>query len=139
MTDRMRMAAAMLVVAALGITWWLMTDESKAEAEAGEIQAAAHALNAWARFASTGDLSMVGEAFVEGGPQYEQLRSEIGSIEPGSAYTFSLTEATVIAEGVVRGLVTVSRSGEPDQVFQWDIELDREGDCWRLWSVRTSP
>lgn len=139
MTDRARMAAAMLLVGVLGIMWWLMSDESKAEDGMAEIQAAAEALSAWARFANTGDLSMVSESFVVGGPQYEQLRSEIASIEPGPAYTFALTEASVISQGVVRGVVTVSRVGERDQIFNWDIELDREGDRWKLWSVRTTP
>lgn len=139
MTDRVRMAAAVLLVGVLGITWWLMTDESEAEAESGEIPAAVQALQAWAAFVNTGDLSMVSESFVVGGPQYEQLRSEIESIEPGPQYTFALTEATVVAEGVVRGVVTISRPGQRDQVFNWDIELDKEGARWKLWSVRTSP
>jgi len=139
MTGRVRLAAAwLLVTSLLGVSWLLVRDPPPTQV-AGETEAAAEALNAWAGFANTGDLREVGDFFATNGPQFEMLRSEAARIQTGNSYVFELTSAELVAEGIVRGIVTVSRNGEPDQVFRWDIEMVREGHRWKVWTVRTSP
>ena len=137
MTGRVRQSAALVLVVCLASAWWLV---SRAEGRLeDETEAAADALQAWARFANTGNIVLVLDSFAEDGPQLRQLKSEIDSIEPGPPYTFELSDAVVVGEGIVRGTVTIDRAGEPDQVFSWDIELVQEDGRWKLWSVSTSP
>jgi hypothetical protein len=136
-TGRVRKSAALVLVVCLGAASWLI---SRAEGRLeDETVAAADALQAWARFASTGDIDLVLDSFAEDGPQLRQLRSEVESIEPGPPYTFELSNAAIVGEGIVRGTVTISRVGELEQVFRWDIELVRVDNRWKLWSVSTSP
>jgi hypothetical protein len=139
MTGRVRFTAAWLLVISLLVVLWLLVRDPPRTQVGGETEAAAEALNAWAGFANTGELAEVSDFFAINGPQFEMLATEAVRIETGEPYSFELTNAELVAEGVVRGIVTVSRHGEPNQVFRWDIELVREGHRWKLWTVRTSP
>lgn len=139
MTGRVRFAAAWLLVTSLLAVWWLLVRDPPPTQVAGETEAAAQALNAWAVFANTGDLGAVSDFFATNGPQFQRLRTEAARIQTGESYVFELTNAELVAAGIVRGIVTVSRNGEPDQVFRWDIEMVRDGARWKLWTVRTSP
>lgn len=139
MSARARLAAAWLFVAGLMAAFLLIRMDSGRSPSVGEIDAAAQALDAWAAFASSGELGVVRQSFAEDGPQFRRLETEAPTIEEGGAsYVFELTDAGVVAQGVVRGTVVVSRPGEPDQVFHWDIEMVRDGDRWKLWTVRTA-
>lgn len=124
---------------------------SRAGAPASEtaavVDGARAALDAWGRFAVSGDLSQIGATFAPGGPQLERLRAEAPQIEahpPGTPpYTFTLTNETVLGgasadERIVRGDVVVSRPNEEDQHFQWDLVLHRTESRWLLWTVRQS-
>lgn len=139
MSGRARLAAAWLFVAGLMAIFMLIRMDSGRSPSGGEIDAAAQALDAWAAFASSGELAVVRESFAEDGPQFRRLETEAPMIkEGGASYVFELTDAGVVAEGVVRGTVIVSRPGEPDQVFHWDIELVRDSDRWKLWTVQNA-
>lgn len=139
MTGRVRLAAAWLLVTSLLAVWWVLARDPQPTQIAGETEAAAAALDAWAGFANTGDLGEVSDFFATNGPQFERLRTEAAMIQTGESYVFELTNAELVEEGVVRGIVTVSRNGEADQVFRWDIEMVRDGGLWKLWTVRTTP
>ena len=131
MTNRLRWAMALVVILALAGAWWLARPYEAAD----EIEAAQQALTAWGLFAGDGDPSRLSETFGNG-PQLAQLRHE--TIEPGPPYTFTLSEATVIAPGFVIGTVTVTRPGEVIQTFRWEIELRTSDGVWKLWTVRTA-
>ena len=131
MTNRLRWAMALVVILSLGGAWWLARPGGGAD----EIEAAQQALTAWGLFAGDGDASRLGETFGNG-PQLAQLRQE--TIEPGPPYTFTLSEASVIAPGFVIGTVTVTRPGEVVQVFRWEIELRGSSGDWKVWTVRTA-
>jgi hypothetical protein len=57
---------------------------------------------------------------------------------PGLPYRFDLVDATVPQSGLVRGTVLLTRPGEREQRFHWDIELVQVDGKWRLWTVRTT-
>ncbi|MGH8926268.1 MAG: hypothetical protein ACRDWA_16800 [Acidimicrobiia bacterium] len=131
MTSRLRWMLAIVVVLALAGAWWLA---GRGVTES-EIDAAQAALTAWGLFAGDGETSRLHETFGDG-PQLAQLKGE--SIEPGSPYTFTLSEAKVTAPGFVVGAVTVSRPGEAVQTFRWEIEMRWADGDWKLWTVRTA-
>ncbi|MGQ0849514.1 MAG: hypothetical protein ACT4OP_10410 [Actinomycetota bacterium] len=135
MTDRVRVALAGLLVAALGVGWWLVSRPPSAEGLVADVESA---LTAWAEYAGSGDITPL-PAFFADGPQLAQLRSESAGIIPGPPYRFELTNQEIVAPGIVRGVVTVSRPGEPDQSYRWDIEAIEEDGAWKVWTVRTSP
>lgn len=139
MTGRVRFTMAWLLVTSLLAAWWLLMRDPPPTRVGGETVAAAKALNAWAGFANTGDLAEVSDFFATNGPQFEKLRTEATRIQTGEPYVFELTSAALVEEGIVRGIVTVRRNGESNQVFRWDIEMVRNGAGWKLWTVRTSP
>jgi hypothetical protein len=131
MTNRLRWALALVVTVALAGAWWL----ARPDEAAGEIEAAQQALTAWGLFAGDGQASRLSESFGNG-PQLALLRRE--RIEPGPPYTFTLSDASVVAPGLVIGTVTVTRPGEVVQTFHWEIELRATGGDWKLWTVRTA-
>ena len=142
MNERVRLATAALLVAALAAAFWYVTSlpgTSGAYLSEGEIEAAIEALDAWASFAETGDIERVGDWFVVDGPQYAQLQTEVEAIVSGGEYDFSLSAAHVVEPGVVRGSVTVSGQGQESQRYLWDIELVRREGGWKVWTVRTRP
>ena len=107
--------------------------------------AARAALDAWARFASTGDIDHVRETFHPAGPQLARLNAEAqaGRVQPagGAPYAFSATSLRVSSgrnddEQVVAADVVVSRPGETDQRFKWELVMRSIDNRWVLWTVR---
>ncbi|MDP8969474.1 MAG: hypothetical protein M3N52_03035 [Actinomycetota bacterium] len=113
------------------------------------IRAARDALRAWAVFAGSGALDALLPHFAVAGPQFRQLRAEAPSLagqpSSGPAYAFGLRDAELVANtqrsAVVRGMVVVSRPGEPTQRYRWDIVLRRDHPAqpWRVWTTKTVP
>lgn len=108
-------------------------------------RAATQALDAWARFASTGELATLDGAFDPAGPQMAALRLQaVGLAQPDvGAYTFGADVLSVRAgrnpdEEVVVADVVLSRPGEADQRFAWEIVMRRSGQsgAWVVWTVR---
>lgn len=108
-------------------------------------EAARAALDAWARFANTGDVDQLGGVFDRGGPQFARLQAEApvvgGRPAGGAPYAFTATAMKVAAgssaeERVVVADVVVSRPGETDQRFAWELVMRKSEDRWRLWTVR---
>ncbi len=102
------------------------------------IDVARRGLEAWGRFAASGDLDEVASWF-SSGPQWERFVEETkrGGVD-GVAYSVSLTEVEVSEvedEAVVLGRVVFVRTGEAAQVFRWRIVLVFEGREWRIWTV----
>ncbi len=112
------------------------------------IAVAEAAVEAWGRFAGTGDLAQVAPHFVADGPQYRQFAAEAATRQAaagGPPYVFVLREATVLpdepaGDRIVRGTLELSRDGEPSQRYQWDLRLRRIADgSWRIWTVLDTP
>lgn len=140
MTYRLRLVVGITAVTALagGLALALAADSTPPDST-GEIAAAEEAMSAWARFASTGDLQAVKGVFAEDGPQYQQLVQEAPTLSnEGAHYRFALADPVLLQPGLVRGLVTVSRPGEPDQNYVWDVELRLMEGRWQVWTVRTA-
>jgi type IV secretory pathway VirB10-like protein len=105
------------------------------------------AIEAWGRFASTGQLAEVANAFVQEGPQYQQFVSEAPSRRTaalGPPYTFTMDNPVVLpdqpeGDRLVRADLELAREGSVPQVFQWDLRLRRGDDgVWRIWTVQES-
>ncbi len=107
--------------------------------EAAWVAAAQDALDAWARFASTGDLAALDGFLDPAGPQYAQLVGEASTIGSGEAtYTFVLENAAAaMRDGfpVVSGTVMILRDGEIVDEVVWDLHLIEGGTGWLLWTV----
>ncbi|MGH9164284.1 MAG: hypothetical protein ACRDZW_02075 [Acidimicrobiales bacterium] len=112
-----------------------------------EILATARAaLSAWGRFASTGDVTVLGEHFLKEGPQYRQLLTEaqgIAAAPKGSEYEVVVVDPRVQAlssdRAQVRAQVVWRRPGEADQGKVWMIDLrPKPRGGWALWTVRTA-
>lgn len=110
-------------------------------------QAARAALDAWARFASTGDVAALRDTFDPAGPQLARLSAEAPSVAAraagGPPYSFSATVLYITTgrnqdEQLVAADVVLSRAGKPDQRFAWELVLRRSGPDagWLLWTVR---
>lgn len=109
------------------------------------IDAADAALDAWARFAVTGDLTLLDGTFDPNGPQYELLETEAGnrstSTPDAIPYEIEFSNVSVDEskdlETVVGATLRWTRSGETEQSFGWDLVLRLgSGDRWLLWTVR---
>ena len=103
------------------------------------------ALDAWAKFASTGDLGPVRATFDPAGPQLARLNSEAAGVKArpagGGPYTFSAKVFGVGSgrdrdEQLVTADVVVTRSGEADQRFTWELVMRHTDGRWLLWTVR---
>lgn len=141
MTERVRLAAATLLVGVLGFGFWYATTSAWGtgpEIPVGEIQAAAEAVRAWGVFAATGDLEPLSDWFATDGPQYSQLTSEVAHVVPGSVREFEFSRAELLEAGLVRGSVTVTGGGGDQQRYRWDVELIQRDGRWKVWTVRTS-
>ena len=116
-----------------------------APAEEPVEDAARAALDVWARFADTGDVDQLEVVFDRGGPQFARLRAEAAGVAArpaaGAPYAFTATGMQVGAgshedERIVAADVFVSRAGETDQRFSWELVMRKSEGRWRLWTVR---
>ena len=104
--------------------------------------AARAALEDWAHFATSGELDTLGDTFEVAGPQFAQLAGDDISPVAGPPYRFDATVGPTsagsrVGEQVVMADVVVSRPGETDQSFSWEIVMRQGADqSWRLWTVR---
>ena len=158
---RRRAAAGVVIALFVGVGYMLTLGrppgaerpsivEAPAAAPAGaageSVEVAARAaLDAWARFADTGDVDQLEAVFDPGGPQFARLRAEAPGVAArpaaGAPYAFTATGMQVGAgssadERVVVADVVVSRMGEADQRFAWELVMRRGEGRWRLWTVR---
>lgn len=135
MTDRLRLGLGGLVVVALAGVLWGAFDAPR-NSEIGDVTAA---LEAWARFASSGDSEELAGHFVVDGPQYQQLFREAAADRSwdGRRYQFQLAQAEVVGPGLVTGTVTLYRDGEVTMTAGWEFDLRLVGGRWQIWTVRT--
>jgi hypothetical protein len=138
-SERARLSLALCVVLGLAVGWYALGRSGGGDSReiGGELAAAEAALEAWGRWAGDGDLAHLDQTFADG-PQLAQLHTEDPAIMPGLPYRFDLVDATVPQAGLVRGTVLLTRPGEREQRFHWDIELVQVDGKWRLWTVRTT-
>jgi hypothetical protein len=134
MTEQTRRVAGLLAVMVMGLfLWWQWRPADPALVTASEA-----ALEAWAEFASTGDLSAVEGHFDPAGPQYRQLEAEAsGPTWARGRYRFRLSDPVVIGPGRVAATVTVEGPGNAIESYRWEIELRGGAVGWQIWSVRT--
>ena len=158
---RVRAAAGVVIALFLGVGYMLTLGRPPGAASPGIAEApprapagaagesvedaARAALDAWARFADTGDVDQLEAAFDPGGPQLAGLRAEAPGLAArraaGAPYAFTANGMQVgpgrsADERVVIADVVVSRVGEADQRFAWELVMRREEDRWPLWTVR---
>jgi hypothetical protein len=120
-----------------------MVVPSRPSVDQGRAVAAVHdALDAWGRFAVSGELGLLEGHFDPAGPQYRQLASESERLAANPIgdppYGFALAAEEVRGSGstvFVVGGVTVTRPGEPEQTLRWSIEMHLIGDRWQIWTV----
>lgn len=111
-----------------------------APAEPGPIEGAQAALDAWGRFAGSGDLGELRSHFAPDGEQLAQLRLQAGAVAVGEPYRVRLENPSAHDDGdgmTVIGDVVWTRAGEPEQRYRWAIELQRAPVGWLLTTVRT--
>jgi hypothetical protein len=116
-----------------------------AGAKAQVVGVASGALEAWGRFAVSGRLEELTPYFDPDGPQFAQFRREAADLVAHPTgppeYHFAMSGATAERKGddwVVRGPVLVSRPGEADQHFIWELVVRQKGVVWAVWTVRES-
>jgi hypothetical protein len=157
---RRRAAAGVVIALLVGVGYILTVGRPPGEGRPGIAEAPAGpavesvesvesatraALDAWARFADGGDVDQLGDVFDREGPQLARLRAEAAGVAGRSAggapYSFRATGMRVGAgsneeERVVAADVVVSRPGETDQRFAWELVMRKSEGRWRLWTVR---
>ena len=134
MTDRLRLGLGGLVVLVLAGVLWGAVDTPRT----GQVTDVESALEAWARFASDGDLEHLAGRFVVDGPQYQQLAGEAANRQwDGRDYEFELADAEVVGSGLVAGTVTVRQEGEVTMTARWEFDLRLVDDHWQIWTLRT--
>ncbi len=116
-----------------------------AGAKAQVVGVASGALQAWGRFAVSGRLEELTPYFDPDGPQFAQFRREAADLAAHPTgppeYRFAMSDATAERKGddwLVRGPVVVSRPGEADQRFTWELVVRQKGEGWAVWTVRES-
>jgi hypothetical protein len=109
------------------------------------VRVASGALQAWGRFAVSGRIEELTSYFDPDGPQFAQFRREAAELAAHPTgppeYRFAMSDATAERKGddwVVRGPVVVSRPGEADQRFIWELVVRQKGVGWAVWTVRES-
>ncbi|HDH26384.1 MAG TPA: hypothetical protein ENH00_09355 [Actinobacteria bacterium] len=100
------------------------------------------ALDEWAEFASTGDITAIETGFAPEGPQRRQLERESTAIENAGdlePFRFTVRELRLRSLGAesatVWARVEATRSGLESQIFSWDFDLIRSDGRWQVWTV----
>ncbi|HDL50359.1 MAG TPA: hypothetical protein ENH33_10450, partial [Actinobacteria bacterium] len=106
------------------------------------VDAVRQALDEWAEFASTGDVTVIATGFAPEGPQRRQLERESTAIENAGdlePFRFTVRELRLRSLGAdsatVWARVEATRSGFEPQIFSWDFDLIRSNGLWRVWTV----
>lgn len=147
---RVVLAAVAAVVVVFGLAYLLWggqgrPTESTHDGEDPVVAVASGALEAWGRFGVSGRLDDVAPYFDPDGPQFARFRQEAPAIAANPAgpppYRFAMSDPSTERRGdgwVVRGPVVVSRSGEADQQYEWELVVRRRNGEWAVWTVRES-
>lgn len=147
---RVVLAAVAAVVVVFGLAYLLWGDGGSAtgstpDGEDPVVAVASGALEAWGRFGVSGRLDDVAPYFDPDGPQFARFREEAPAIAANPAgppaYRFAMSDATVERRGedwVVSGPVVVSRPGEADRRYDWELVVRRRHGEWAVWTVRES-
>lgn len=108
------------------------------------LAAASAAMSAWGEFAGTGDVNLLDDHFDPSGPQYRQLVGEAEGIKATGARSGYEVEPRGVAERLSGDMATVRadviwrRGTEPEQWWEWIIDLRRRGGAWTVWTVRAT-
>lgn len=148
---RVVVAAVAAVVVVFGLAYLLwgggqgQPTESTPDGEVPIVAVASGALEAWGRFGVSGRLDDVAPYFDPDGPQFARFGEEAPAIaaHPAGppAYRFAMSGAKVERHGedwLVRGPVVVSRPGEADRRYDWELVVRRRNGGWAVWTVRDS-
>lgn len=108
------------------------------------VAAALSALQAWGRFAGSGDLAELRSLFDVDGPQYRELAAEAPALEAAPSLAYAVDTQASVKErtanrAVIDAVVVWRRPGEADQRLHWTIELRTADQAWRLWTVTGNP
>ena len=101
-------------------------------------------MSAWGQFAGTGDASRLDGYFDPSGPQYRQLAGEVERIKATGATSGYEVESSGDVKrlsgdtAIVRAAVVWRRGAEPEQRWEWIIDLRRRGASWTVWTVRAT-
>ena len=146
-------SAVVSVAAIIAVGWLLLGPQQPREQAPPEgalsvsqvpLEAAQDALDAWGRFAVTGDLGELDGHFHPDGPQYAQLLDEAPAVgargDGGPPYEFQIEDATVEVLKARRARlhvdVTLTHPSEAARQYQWQVVLVAgPDDDWRLWTV----
>ena len=150
-------AACVSIAGAVTVGWLILGTEGPPgphpapaplpDADADITQAVHEALEAWARFALSGDLQELAGHFHPDGPQYAQLRTEASGMhhlgDADSPYRFDIHRVTVQSRTRSHATALVdtslSRQGEATRRYQWLIKVRLYGDDgWVVWTVATA-
>jgi hypothetical protein len=147
---RVVLAAVAAVVVVFGLAYLLWgggqsATESTPDGEGPVVAVASGAFEAWGRFGVSGRLDDVAPYFDPDGPQFARFRQEAPAIAANPAgpppYRFAMSDPSVERRGdgwVVRGPVVVSRPGEADQHYEWELVIRQSDGGWAVWTVRES-
>ena len=147
-------AVGIVVVLLMGVAYMLTVGRLEggargrvADTASPPERAARAALDAWAAFGSTGDVEQLRDTFDPAGPQFERLNAEAPGVKaravPGAPYRFSATVLGSSAgrdhdEQLVVADIVVTRPGETDQRFSWELVMRRSDSRWLLWTAHDS-
>ena len=151
--SRFLAGCAVVSVTAVVVGWLLLGPQQPREqappqsalsSSEASLEAAQQALDAWGRFAVTGDLEELDGHFHPDGPQHAQLRNEAPAVraraDGGPPYEFQIEDATVEVYDSrhtrLRADVTLTRPSEAARSYKWRLELAPGPDGgWKLWTV----
>lgn len=101
------------------------------------------ALAGWGKFAVNGNLDEVRPFFVTTGSQFQRFESESRSLRdnpPGGTPLIMKTSNEQAqragSDWIVTSDVLVSRAGEQDQQFKWEMRVSKVNDAWQISSIR---
>jgi hypothetical protein len=116
-------------------------------AAASVLRATNLALEAWGQFAVSGNLDLVARTFDQSGPQFTRFIHESRLITPKPAgppaYVFAMAAPKVmpgpnLRARIVRGEVVVTRDGEAERRYGWDLVMRNAAGRWVVWTVQTT-
>lgn len=96
-------------------------------------------LGAWSAFLASGDVADLSEAFVRGGPQWQQLLDEVGRGRVDPPVTFEVVETVLrsrVGQSVTVWAEVVARQEDHhSDAFGWDFDMVDTPDGCRVWTV----
>lgn len=113
----------------------------------GSVEEAVNAaMEAWGRFAVSGDLDEVSGWFAGDGPQYRQFEEEAEELAsdqigppPYSVVVENLRVESSESEARAGGRFVFVRTGEASRSYTWVVVLTRRDGRWLVWTVVDDP